>query len=45
MTHIVIFREEPIDPVATPMEDVIEDLQDFSSWDFFFVHLSSIRIY
>lgn len=35
MTHILIFREEPIDSVATPMEDVIEDLQDFSSWDFF----------
>lgn len=35
MTHILIFREEPIDSVATPMEDVIEDLQDFSSWYFF----------
>lgn len=29
MTHILIFREEPIDSVATPVEDVIEDLHDF----------------
>lgn len=35
MTHILIFGEEPIDSVATPVEDVIEDVHDFSNWDFF----------
>lgn len=29
MTHILIFREEHIDSVATPVEDVTEDLHIF----------------